>query len=136
MLVDTNILIYAINLDSPKNKPAQLFLQKNIAELLVAHQNIFEALRVLTHPKFPHPMTTSNAIEAIKGITDVCRIIGPDYKTHSIALELIEKYSLSTDRVFDGYLAATAISNGISTIATDNTKDFKNFGIKLFNPFT
>jgi len=57
-------------------------------------------------------------------------------ETLYIGLELIKKYSLSADKVFDAYLAATALGNDIKVIATDNTKDFKVFkGIELLNPF-
>ena len=135
MLIDSNILVYAINTSSPKHKVAKQFLKENIKDLIVAHQNIFETLRVITHPKFPSPMFPDNALDSVKGIINVCRIIAPDYKTHSIALELIKKYNLSADMVFDAYLTATAVSNDVTTIATDNIKDFKKFGIDLINTF-
>jgi predicted nucleic acid-binding protein len=135
MLIDSNILIYAINSSSPKHKQAQKFLQDNSRELVIAHQNILETLRILTHPKFPSPMTASDAIEAINRIIKISRIIAPDYKTHHIALELMKKHNLSSDLIFDAYLAATAISNDITVIATDNIKDFKKFEITLINPF-
>lgn len=136
MLIDSNILIYAINSSSPKNKAAQKYLEENIDELVVAHQNIFETLRVITHPKFPSPMSSSKALVAVNEIVNVCRIISPDYKTHNIALEMIKKYNLSSDLVFDAYLTATAISNNVYSIATDNVKDFKNFEIDIINPFS
>ncbi len=136
MLIDSNILIYAINLTSPKHKKAQIFLQNHLDESAVAHQNIFETLRVLTHPKFPKPMKIEKAIDAVDSITQKCLIIAPDYKTHSIALELIKKYSMFSDMVFDTYLVVTAISNSIYEIATDNEKDFRKFSeINTINPF-
>lgn len=52
MLIDSNILIYAINLDSPKSKIAQEFLKENLDNLEITHQNILESIRILTHPKF------------------------------------------------------------------------------------
>lgn len=135
MLVDSNILVYAINSSSPKHKRAQKFLQENIGKLYLSHQNIFETLRVLTHPKFSSPMSPSDAINAVNPIMKVCRIIAPDYKTHHLTLELIKKHKLSADRIFDAYLVATAVSNDIKQIATDNEKDFKKFGINIYNPF-
>ena len=135
MLIDSNILVYSINISSPKHKSAQNFLLENLGKLEVAHQNIFETIRVLTHPKFPKPMKISETIETIEGILKGCRIISPDYRTHRITLELIKKYQITSDQVFDAYLAATALANGIDTIATDNIRDFKKFGIKLINPF-
>lgn len=136
MLIDSNILIYAINSSSPKHKVAQAFLQENIQVLEIAHQNIFESLRVLTHPKFTNPMRITDAIDAIERILDASTIISPDYRTHRIALELIHKYELSSDQVFDAYFAATALCNGIETIASDNVKDLKHFTeLIIISPF-
>jgi len=137
ILVDSNVLIYSINVSSPKHKKAQEFLQNNIGNLLIAHQNIFESLHVLTHPKFPRPMNTKDAIETIGRIVKACQVISPDYKTHHLAIELISKYNLKADKVFDAYLVATLFSNEFDTIATDNVSDFQIFsGLQIVNPFT
>jgi len=137
MLIDSNILVYSINSSSPKHKAAQLFIQKNAGKLEVAHQNIFETLRVLTHPKFPNPMEINEAVGAVENILKACDIISPDYKTHRIALELIKKYEIVSNQIFDAYLVATAISNGIDTLATDNIKDLQRFSeITTINPFS
>lgn len=136
MLIDSNVLVYAINSSSPKHVKAQRFIQRNVGKLQVAHQNIFEALRVLTHTKFPSPMEITEAVKAIENIIKACDIIAPDYKTHRITLELIKKYKITSNQIFDAYLAATAISNGIDTLATDNIKDLQIFSeITVINPF-
>lgn len=136
MLIDSNILVYAINSISPKYKKAQKFLQENVGNLDIAHQNILESIRILTHPKFAYPMRVKDALEAVSSIVKVCNVINPNYQTVYIALELIRKYKMSSDKVFDCYLTATALSNNIDTIVTDNTKDFKKFKeIKVINPF-
>ena len=136
MLIDSNILIYSINISSPKHKKAQDFLKKNIGGFVVAQQNIFETLRVLTHPKFPSPMRPQDAIEAVDRILKAGEVITPDYKTYQIAFELIKKYNLASDKVFDAYLTATCLSCNIDTVATDNVKDFKIFPqIHVINPF-
>lgn len=137
MLADSNILIYAINRRSSKHAAAKTFLQNNIGNLEIAHQNILETLRVLTHPKFPSPMKIHDAVKAIGNILKTCRIICPNEKTYYLTLLLIEKNRFISDQIFDTYLAATALSNGIATIATDNTRDFKKFKeINLINPFS
>ncbi|MGH2566630.1 MAG: type II toxin-antitoxin system VapC family toxin [Ginsengibacter sp.] len=135
MLVDTNILVYAINKDSSKSKLARSFLQKTKVGLEVSHQNIFEAYRVLTHRKFSNPMKIKAAQEEILEAIKNCRIIVPDKMTHHLAFALIEKNDLTGNKVFDAYLAAVAISNEVTQIATDNEKDFKKFGISVYNPF-
>ncbi len=136
MIVDTNILIYSINLDSSKYKQAQKFLNDNAAELIITHQNVLEAIRVLTHKSFPKPMNLKEALNAILSIAKSCVVISPNQSTYYITIELVKNYNLNGNRIFDAYLAATALSNGINTIATDNTRDFKKFKeIILLNPF-
>lgn len=136
MLIDSNILVYAINTYSPKHKKAQIFLQENVGNLVVAQQNILETLRVLTHPKFPKPMKIKEALIAVEKILEAARIIHPESETYYILLELIKKYNLGGDKIFDGYLVATALSNNVKVLATDNTKDFQGLTeIKMINPF-
>jgi predicted nucleic acid-binding protein len=82
-------------------------------------------------------MKIDHAIEAIDNILQACNIIVPDYKTHRIALEFIKKYKIVSNQIFDAYLAATAISNDIEVIATDNIKDLEIFSeIRVINPFS
>lgn len=136
MIIDSNILIYAINADSPKHKKAQNFLKENLKNLEVTHQNILETIRVLTHQKFSKPMGINSALSAIQAISASCHIVSPTLTTYYLWLELVNKYQLSGNRIFDAYLAATALSNGIDEIATDNVSDFKKFkGLKIINPF-
>lgn len=136
ILVDSNVLIYAINIASSKHKTAQAFLQAHVGHMSIAHQNILESLRVLTHKKFPNPMSSTDAIMAVSNIAERCRVITPDPVTHYLAMELIEKHELTGDKIFDAYLAATALSIGITTVATDNVKDFLLFeGLAAISPF-
>jgi predicted nucleic acid-binding protein len=136
ILVDSNILIYAVNEASPKIKQSQEFLQTHRSEIAIAHQNILESLRVITHPKFQVPHTIRDALEALERITSHATVIAPNKLTVSITWNLIQDYEIKANQIFDAYLAATALSWGIDTIATDNTKDFMRITeIKVINPF-
>jgi predicted nucleic acid-binding protein len=137
MLVDSNILVYAINSDSPKYRRAVSFLQSYKSSLVFAHQNIIEAIKVLTERKYSHPISSALAANAVLSITNACKVISPNDMTFFLVLEYITKHQPIGNRIFDAYLAATALSNGIHQIATDNVKDFQGFReIKLLNPFT
>ena len=136
MLVDSNILVYSINRRSAKHVAAKNFFQSKAGDLKIAHQNIFETLRILTHPKFPFPMKINEALKAIDNILKSCQVVSPNEKTYYITFLLIRENRVKSDQIFDAYLAATALSNGIDTIATDNIRDFKKFKeINLINPF-
>jgi uncharacterized protein len=127
MLVDSNLLVYAIDSSSPNNEAAQEFLASNLPKLVIADQNILEALRVLTHSKYKNAMTVLDAQSALDSIISNLRVIRPTGLTYEIAKGLIKKYGLSGNQIFDAYLAATALSNSVSKIATNNVKDFARF---------
>ncbi|MBI4062418.1 PIN domain-containing protein [Candidatus Gottesmanbacteria bacterium] len=136
MLIDTNLIIYAINRASPKHKRAKQFLVQNQHNLAVADQNILEALRVLTHPKFSRPMTFFQAAKAVDGITLAAKIVAPTEETLPIARALMDTYTRAENRVFDAYLVATMLSHDIQEIATDNERDFIMYKeIAVINPF-
>ena len=136
LLADSNILVYAINSSSPKHHRAQEFLQEHLGQLVLAHQNILETLRILTHKKFSNPMTISGALRALKSIAEECQIITPNTAAYYLTLEILHNYGLTGDKLFDAYLAATAICNDIRVIATDNIKDFQFIEeVRILNPF-
>lgn len=135
-LIDTNLIVYALNTSSPKNKKSQSFIKENRNILCLAHQNILEALRVLTHPKFSSPMSPKKANMAVWGIADALKLITPNEQTIYLAKEFVTMYDLKADEIFDAYLVATAVSNQIEIVVTDNEQHLKKYkGIKVLNPF-
>lgn len=136
ILVDSNILVYAINQRSPKSLASQNFIRSFQTQLCYSHQNVIETYRILTHPKFDHPLTSLKAISAIQTITDQLSLITPLPESFYLAVEYLRRLKLRSDQVFDAYLAATAITNSVTELATDNTKDFKIFSqLHLINPY-
>jgi predicted nucleic acid-binding protein len=137
MLIDSNILIYALNSASPKSKIAQNFLRKNSQGLVLAQQNILETIRVLTHSKFPNPFPPKKALSALQAISDAATVISPNNKTLAIVVELIDKYEISGSEIFDAYLVATALSHQYYQVATDNIKHLQKYQeIEILNPFS
>lgn len=135
MLIDSNIWIYALNRSSPKHSRAQIFLRQR-KKLFLAQQNVFETIRVLTHPKFTTPFKPAEAARALEEIINNAAVIYPTPETTALALELLKKYSISGTEVFDAYLVATALSHQIKTIASDNVKHLQKYQeIQVVNPF-
>lgn len=136
MLIDSNIIIYAINISSPKHESAQIFLQEHISKLCVAHQNVLESLRVLTHSAFPNPMNSTDALEAVTQISSMLTILSPEPLTYEIVKTLIDKHQIRSNALYDAYLVATMLTHSVTRIATDNEKDFSVFpNIIIVNPF-
>lgn len=136
MLIDSNILIYSLNKSSPKHRLAQKFIQDHQSELVIADQNIFETIRIITHAKFPNPFSSKQGVAAVSAIADAITVIHPTLETKPITLELIETYKITGAEVFDAYLVATALSNQITTIYTDNIKHLSKYiELTVINPF-
>lgn len=137
ILLDTNVIIFALNKTSPKNKTAQTYIRTNQPSLVVAHQNVFESIRVLSHSKYAKPLTSAKAVSVVLDITSALKLVSPNIETFHQTLYLIKKYKLTSNKIFDCYLVATALSNNIKSIATDNAKDFLIFEeISTVNPFS
>lgn len=136
MLIDSNVIIYALNSASPKNQESRLFIKAQAKRAVIAHQNILEVTRVMTHPKFANKFSVTTITKGIEQVTRAMKIIYPQEETLFVYQNLIKKYQPEGNRVFDLYLAATALSNGVREIATDNVRHFKDFEeIRVINPY-
>jgi predicted nucleic acid-binding protein len=136
ILLDSNIIVYSLNNSSPKQAKSQKFIKDNLSGLCLSHQNILESIRVLTHTKFLNPMPVRKANDAVWTIAESLKVISPNQEALFLVRELIDKYHLSENKIFDAYLVATAMANEIFTIATDNVRDFKTFKeIGVIDPF-
>jgi len=139
VLLDSNIVVYSSNTLDPNYERAKKFiseLEKNKLISVLAHQNIFESIRILTHPKYQSPMSYKVAVAQLKIFKSFSKIIYPTFQTDEIAFELIKKYKLKSNAIFDCYLVATMVSNGIKYIATKNIKDFEFYEeIKVLSSF-
>jgi len=139
VLLDSNILIFSSNILSTKYKIAKQLRElakNNEFRAYITHQNINETLRVLTHKNYVSPFTLTNALKQIDSFIKITAVISPNSDTLQVFLNLAKEYKITSNQIYDAYLVATAITNDIRTIATDNEKDFKKYKeIKVYNPF-
>ena len=122
MLIDSNLLIYSLNTNSPKVGVAREFLSRNRAKLVFSQQTIYETLRVVTHRVFPNPMGVTQALDLIDGVVGESRIVCQNERTWLYVTMLLGKYEIRGSEIFDTVLVATALSNGVGQIVTDNVK--------------
>ncbi len=136
ILVDSNILIYSLDDVSPKYGVAKRFLEEKSFNLILSQQALLETFRVITHKVYPNTYTPLKALTSLVSIYSQRAIVHPRENTFNLTQKLIKKHGISSDKVFDAYMVATAVDWGIGIVATDNEKDFRKFGeIKVFNPF-
>lgn len=131
VLLDSNILVYLIARKSHGHKHSMDFMNSLIRSKeyygCISDQNYLESFRVLTHQKYKKPLTSNVARDMLNQYLNVLTIVTPKSSTLQITMDLIAKHKLLSNSVFDAYLVATMISNGISHIATFNVKDFTKY---------
>jgi len=140
-LLDTNILIYAYNQDSELHAQAINILRTALdkeTRAFIADKSLYEFFAIITDPRrVEKPVEVAEAIDVINFLRESnIKIILTTHKTLEILTNLLEKYSLKKQKIFDAVLAALAIENKIETILTRNDKDFTMIKeISAINPF-
>ncbi len=123
VLVDTNVLIYAIDLESKFHSYAVKFLSDSSISLFTTSKNISEFLVVLTRDR----ELSVSVIECWRVLNSLLKnftVLYPSRFSLSIFKELTEKYEPKGLRIHDVEIASIGISFGISTILTNNPSDF------------
>lgn len=132
-LVDTNVLIYAADESSQYHKVSKELRDKAIRgelHLCVFPQIIYEFFAVITDPRrVANPRSHQEAVQEIENYYKAPLLLklypGPD--VIDITIELLKRYEVRKQEVFDLQLVATMISNGIRRIYTFNHEHFRKY---------
>ncbi len=142
IFIDTNILVYAINKDSPYHIVGRGILDDaNNGNLhaFVSPQVLSELYATLTNTsRIENPLTPEDAYDVVKRLLD-SEIIGkifPQETTLGKALLLAKENNIRAQEFFDVLIVATMLDNDIDTIYTANEDDFSKYNeINVYNPF-
>jgi predicted nucleic acid-binding protein len=124
ILIDTNILIYAIDADSRFHNSALELLLDPTLNLFTTSKNLSEFLVVLTRNK-EIELSTTECFELLNSLLTDIIILYPNHTTFKIFQDLIRKYNPRGLWIHDVEIASIGLAYGISTIATKNISDFK-----------
>lgn len=131
ILTDTNVLLHAVNEDSPRHETARDWLNDALSGAEVvgfAWIALLGFLRIATKETvFKAPLTPGGAFDLIDGwlARPLTTILDPGDGHAAIMRELIERAGTAGDLTSDAHLAAIAIERG-ARIATFDT-DFHRF---------
>ena len=132
-VIDTNILLYAVNRACPENELCLNFLRGIVASgdsCFVPENIIYEFLRVATHPRvFPQPLRASEAVGFLDALLSVSnfRVLGATERHWSSLRALIaELGEPSGNFFFDVHTVALMREHGIRRIASADN-DFAKF---------
>jgi predicted nucleic acid-binding protein len=142
ILLDTNILVHATGAQSPRHVKAKELRDHAAAgqfEACIAAQILTEFYAVVTDPRrFQPALTPGQAQRELRTyLSSALKLIVPKEMTLTRMLNLLASRSVRGGRIFDVFLAATMLDNGVQRIYTENIDDFKGItGIDAVNPFS
>ena len=130
-IVDINLLIYAINRDTPLHKKAKKWLETTFTgeeSVGFAWVVILGFLRIVTNGRImPYPLRPEDAFEIIDEWINhpLCKIIVPTERHWDILKDLLMPLGTAANLTSDAHLAALTIEHGGRLFSTDN--DFSRF---------
>lgn len=139
ILLDANLLIYAVDRDSPHHAPARGWLEKTLSGTELVGMAWIAALafvRITTHHAVMRtPFAAERAIGYVDGwLAQPCVTwVGPGERHWPILRSLLIASGTAGNLTSDAHLAALAIEHGATLASADN--DFRRFaGVRHLNP--
>lgn len=128
VLVDTNILIYALDSGSSYYPKSMSILTNSQYQLFITSKNITEYFAVSSKLRIP-PKQVWNFYKEVK---QNFIILYPNDESILRLERMIKKYQPKGNTIFDLEVIATALTAGVKNFATINAKDFQQVkGVKL-----
>lgn len=141
MIVDANLLLYAVDENSAHNPAAAAWLEEVLdgdSRVGLPWQSIGAFLRIVTHPRVAeNPLSGADAWRYVAEWLSVPVVwIPPATETTArVYAGLCEQVEVTGNLVPDAQLAALAIEYGVELASADT--DFMRFpGLRWFNPLS
>ena len=139
ILVDANVLVYAVNADSPHHRPTRRWLELALSGATpvgLAWIVILAFLRLTTRAGvLSKPLSPERAMAFVdEWLAQPCVVaVGPGDGHWTILRQLLRESGTAGNLTSDAHLAALALEQGASVCSTD--ADFSRFpGIERINP--
>ena len=139
MLIDANLLLFAVDSAAPGNERAATWLSEQLNSdhrVGIPWESLTAFVRIATHPRASeHPLTPDQAWGVVEEWLAVPTVWVPlPTDEHADVLGgLVHKYRLAGNLIPDAHLAAIAIEHGLQVCSADT--DFARFTeIRWNNP--
>ncbi|HEV2097540.1 MAG TPA: PIN domain-containing protein [Stellaceae bacterium] len=130
-IVDTNVLVYALDTAAPQHTAARALLEaerEETAILYVTSQILCEFYSVMTNPRrVARPRTADEAMTVLADIMMFLHVLPVPASASDRVLDLLRRRPVTGGDVFDLHIVATMQANGIGRIYTFNVADFAAF---------
>lgn len=131
MLVDANLLVYAVDSESPHHEKAAAWLEASISgprRVALPVQSIAAFLRLVTHPRVvDNPLSAADAAGFATEWISAPGVWIPPTSRHTVAIltDQMSRERIVGNLVPDAVLAALAIEHGLTVYSNDS--DFARF---------
>lgn len=139
MILDANVLVYAVDRRSAHHDRAAAFLTDALtgqARVGFPWQTIGAYLRLVTHPRvMANPLSTAQAWADVENwlSADVAWLPSTGAQTARILGDLVRRHGCTGNLISDAQLAALAIEHGVPVVSADT--DFARFSeVSWVNP--
>lgn len=139
MLVDANILLYAVDETSPLHARARAWLEATLNgahRVAIPWESYRAFLRIATNPRaLDEPLSIEGAWELVEAWLDAptswIPVPGPGHR--QLLSRLLREHDLRGNLVMDAVLAAYCLEHGLAIVSNDS--DFARFGeLRWINP--
>lgn len=131
ILLDTNVLVYALNVDASQHQASKAIVQAGFAgdlPVVLVPQVLLEAYAILTDPRrVAHPLAPAQAWAQIDAYRGGLPVLDFSAKVlDSLAVVVNTRGSVAQD-IFDAALVAQMRAYGVATLCTFDTEGFRGF---------
>lgn len=139
ILIDTNVLVYAINEDAAQHSSSRTLVDQAIDGRLPAvfvPQVLVELYAVITdHRRITKPLTPSIAWGQVDVLRSTLPVLDPSGDAMELLGQLVAIHAAKGGRVFDLFLVAQMRARSIETICTYDTAHFRSIaGVDAATP--
>ena len=130
--VDTNVLVYLFDVDSPsKQARAKQVLDDNIESIVLSTQVLGEFYVTVTR-KLKKPLPTDRAMDAVNNLRAF-----PIRPVHTgLVLSAVRRSQSSHLSYWDALIVESALEAGAEVLVTEDLQHGQTFaGLRVFNPF-
>ena len=130
LFLDTNVLVYLVNIDSEYHSRAiELYTQsRETHELWISRQVLREYAVIVSRLRdVSNPADSIEVSEDLEKWETVFHVADETSNVTKNLRNLIKKYSLKGKRIHDANITATMMEYGIKTLLTWNSGDFEKF---------
>jgi predicted nucleic acid-binding protein len=139
VLLDTNVLVYALDTDAPQYEAAKSVCDAAAGgefPAFITTQVVLEYVSVVTSPKrVATPATLAEAWDDVRRFLVAFNLLSLRPEDVPKVALLSEELGLSGPKVFDLGIAVTALSAGVDTVCTYDSSVFARVpGLKVLQP--